>query len=190
MDYRHAVAADARAVADLFAANRHDALTPRERAEQGFVQGGLDVDAVRSMAEDGSLLVADDDGRVAGLLGLAAPEKISSPPPPVRALLDARDSLRWRGRPLSSVPFLLYGPVVVAAGYRGRGVARGLFDAALRAASGRAEVLVAFIELTNQASWRVHVDGFGMTPLGEFTLGDRAYGVVASPVRPTTPPTA
>ncbi|WP_308036502.1 hypothetical protein [Streptomyces sennicomposti] len=69
-------------------------------------------------------------------------------------------------------------------------MARGLFDAALRAASGRAEVLVAFIELTNQASWRVHVDGFGMTPLGEFTLGDRAYGVVASPVRPTTPPTA
>ncbi|MEV7131140.1 GNAT family N-acetyltransferase [Streptomyces sp. NPDC093260] len=190
MDFRHAVAADARAATDLFAANHHDALTPQERAEQGFVQGGLDIDAVRSMAEEGSLLVADDGGRLAGLLGLAAPEKIPSPPPPVRALLDAQDSLEWRGRPLGSVPFLLYGPVVVAAGCRGRGVARGLFEAAHRAASGRAEVMVAFIELTNQTSWRVHVDGFGMIPLGEFTLGDRAYGVVGAPVRPATSPAA
>ncbi|MFF5404156.1 GNAT family N-acetyltransferase [Streptomyces misionensis] len=187
MDYRRAVAADAPAMAELFAAHHHDALTERERETQGFVQGDLDADALRSMAEDGSLLVADDGGRVAGLLGLASPENLPSPPPPIRALLAAQDSLEWRGRPLRSTPFLLYGPVVVATDYRGQGVARGLFDVALQAASGRADVMVAFIELANRTSWKVHVDGFGMTPLGEFTIGDRAYGVVGASTRPTAP---
>ena len=185
MDYRYATAADALAMAELFAANHYDALTEQERAEQGFVQGGIDADTLRSMAEQGSLLVADDDGRLAGLLGLASPENMPSPPPPAKALLDAQDSLRWQGRPLRATPWLFYGPVVVAAAYRGRGVARGLFTAALQAASGRADVMVAFIELANQASWRVHVDGFGMTTLGEFTIGDRAYGVVGASTRPS-----
>ncbi|MEU8789598.1 GNAT family N-acetyltransferase [Streptomyces sp. NPDC048643] len=184
MDYRYAATADAPAMAELFAANHHDALTEQERAQQGFVQGGLDADTLRSMAEDRSFLVADDDGRLAGLLGLVSPESMTGPPPPAKAVLDAQDSLRWQGQPLRATPWLFYGPVVVAAAYRGKGVARGLYTAALRAAAGRADVMVAFIELANRTSWRVHVDGFGMTPMGEFTIGDRAYGVVGASTRP------
>lgn len=183
MDFRHATAADAPAMAGLFAADHHGALTERERAEQGFVQGGLGVDGLRSTAEEGSLLVATDDGRLAGLLGLAAPDSVPGLPPPVQAVLDAQDALRWDGRPLRATPWLLHGPVVVAAAHRGRGVARGLFDAALQAASGRAAAMVAFIERDDQASWKVHVDGFGMTPLAEFSIGDRAYVVVGASTR-------
>ncbi|MFH8339996.1 GNAT family N-acetyltransferase [Streptomyces sp. AM6-12] len=152
MDYRRAVVADAPAMAELFAANHYDALTERQRAEQGFVQGALDTDALRSMAEDGSLLVAYDDGHLAGLLGLASPADIPSPPPPVRALLAAQDTPSWQGRPFRTVPFLLYGPVVVAPAYRGRGVARALFTTALQVGAAQAELLLAFIELSNQAS--------------------------------------
>ncbi|MFJ3650507.1 GNAT family N-acetyltransferase [Streptomyces murinus] len=188
MDYRHAVATDAPAMAELFAANQYDALTERERAEQGFVQGSFDTESLRSMAEHGTLLVATDDGHLAGLLGLASPADIPTPPPPLQALLAAQDSLEWQGCSLRSTPFLLYGPVVVAAAYRGRGVARGLFTAALRSAAGRADLLIAFIELSNQTSWRVHVDGFGMTPLGDFTIGSRTYGVVGAPIHPETGP--
>lgn len=36
--------------------------------------------------------------------------------------------------------------------------------------------MVAFIEMANRASWTVHVDGLGMTPLGEFDVDGRAYG--------------
>ncbi|MEU6463418.1 GNAT family N-acetyltransferase [Streptomyces sp. NPDC046976] len=188
MDYRHAVATDAPAMAELFEANHYDALTERQRAEQGFVQGAFDTDSLRSMAEHGTLLVADDDGHLAGLLGLASPADLPTPPPPIQALLAAQDSLEWQGRSLRSTPFLLYGPVVVAAAYRGRGVARGLFTAALRSAAGRADLLIAFIELSNQTSWRVHVNGFGMTPLGEFTIGSRTYGVVGASTHPETSP--
>ncbi|MFF2123828.1 GNAT family N-acetyltransferase [Streptomyces olivochromogenes] len=188
MDYRYATVADAPAMAELFAANDYDSLTEQERADQGFVQGALGVGTLRSMADGGSLLVADDAGRLAGLLGLASPGSMPSPPPPVQMLLSAQDSLQWQGHSLSSTRWLLYGPVVVAAAYRGKGVARGLFTTAIQAASERADLVVAFIELANQTSWKVHVDGFGMTPLGKFVIGDRAYGVVGTSAKQSAEP--
>ncbi|MDV5145449.1 GNAT family N-acetyltransferase [Streptomyces sp. SBC-4] len=183
MKYRYATQADVPAMAGMFAANHHDALTEEQRADQGFVQGGLDSTALSGMAREGSLLVADDDGRVAGLLALSAPESMPAPPPPVRALIEAQDTLSWHGRPLSASRWLLYGPVVVDTAYRGRGVARGLFTMAIGEASGRADAVVAFIETANRPSWRVHVDGFGMSPLGEFVASGRTYGVVAAAPR-------
>ncbi|WP_371538081.1 GNAT family N-acetyltransferase [Streptomyces sp. NBC_01023] len=200
MQYRYATEADVPAMAKLFAANRRDALTEQQRSEQGFVQGNFDDAALRAMVRGGSLLVADDAGVaeepgdaedpgdagcVVGLLALSSPEQVPSPPPPVRALLDAQDSLRWQGQPLSASRWLLYGPVVVDAAFRGRGVARGLFDLAVEVARGRADAVVAFIEAENQPSRRVHVDGFGMCPLGDFVAGGRTYSAVAAPARVT-----
>ncbi|MGW6859875.1 GNAT family N-acetyltransferase [Streptomyces xanthophaeus] len=181
MEYRYAAESDAAAMAALFAANHRDALTEGQRAQQGFVQGVFGVAELRGMVAAGQLLVADDAGRLAGLLALSVPQDVPSPPPPLRALLDAQGSLQWRGRPLSEVRWLLYGPVVVDAAYRGRGVARGLFALALREAAGRADAVVAFIESGNEPSWRVHVDGFGMSPLGEYAAGGRTYSAVAAP---------
>ena len=188
MQYRYATRADAPAMAELFAASHHDALTERQRADQGFVQGSFDAAVLAAMAADGSLLLADDGGRVAGLLALSAPLSLPSAPPPVLALLDAQDTLRWQGRPLSAARWLLYGPVVVNAADRGRGVARGLFTMAVRAATGRADAVVAFIESGNQSSWRVHVDGFGMRPLGQVVADTRSYHVVAAPIPPPLSP--
>ncbi|GAA3195657.1 MULTISPECIES: GNAT family N-acetyltransferase [Streptomyces] len=187
MQYRHATEADAPAMAALFAANHHDALTPEHRAGQGFVQGSLDERGLRAMAGRGELLLADDDGQVAGLLALSAPDGLPAPPPPVRALLAAQDTLRWQGRPLRAVRWLLYGPLVVDASHRGQGVARRLFTLACGAADGRADALVAFIEAANRPSWRVHVDGFGMTPLGDVAVGERVYHVVAVAPRTAAP---
>ena len=184
MQFRYATEADAPAMAALFAASHHDALSERQRAEQGFVQGDFDTQALRVMAAGRSLLLADDDGRVAGLLALSAPGELPAPPPPLRALLRAQDALDWQGRPLSAVRWLLYGPVVVDAADRGRGIARSLFTMAVEAATGRAEALVAFIETSNQQSRRVHVDGFGMRPLGEVTANGRSYTIVAAPLQP------
>ncbi|MFD3680399.1 hypothetical protein [Streptomyces sp. NPDC058613] len=48
------------------------------------------------------------------------------------------------------------------------------------AAQARAEAVVAFIEAGNAPSWRVHVDGFGMTPLGDYEAGGRTYSAVAA----------
>ncbi|MFD0060637.1 GNAT family N-acetyltransferase [Streptomyces sp. NPDC056690] len=183
MMYRWATEVDAPAMAALFAANLRDSLTERQRGEQGFVQGVFDAATLRAMAAAGSLLVADDDGQVAGLLALSGPDELPAPPPPVVGLLAAQDTLRWEGRPLNEVRWLLYGPVVVDAAHRGRGVARGLFTMAVEAAAARADAVVAFIESTNRPSWRVHVDGFGMRPLGEYVVDGRTYSAVAAPVR-------
>ncbi|MFF4577518.1 GNAT family N-acetyltransferase [Streptomyces sp. NPDC001389] len=182
MRYRYATEADAPALALLFAANHHDALTEEQRAAQGFVQGSFDAATLRDMAAAGELLVADDgQGRIAGLLALSVAADMADPPAAVTGLLRAQAGLVWRGRPLGEMPWLLYGPVVVDAGFRGHGVARGLFARAVEASAGRAEALVAFIEAGNAPSWRVHVDAFGMTPLGEYTVSGRTYHAVATP---------
>ncbi|MFD6969241.1 GNAT family N-acetyltransferase [Streptomyces sp. NPDC059979] len=181
MEYRYATEADAPALAELFAANHHDALTERQRAEQGYVQGRFDAGVLRAMAGARELLVADDGGRIAGLLALSAPTAVADPSPPVAGLLQAQDDLEWEGRPLAEVRWMLYGPVVVDAAYRGRGVARALFTMALAAASERADAVVAFIEAGNVPSWKVHVDGFGMIPLGDYVADGRTYSAVAAP---------
>ncbi|MHA6760276.1 GNAT family N-acetyltransferase [Streptacidiphilus sp. PAMC 29251] len=185
MEYRYATEADAPAMAQLFAAAHHDSLTPQQRADQGFVQGNLDEAALRGMAGNRSLLLADQDGQLAGFLALSAPADLAAASAPIRALLQAQDSLTWHGRPLSETRWLMYGPVLVDPAQRGRGVARGLFTMAVEAASGRADALVAFIEAGNKPSWTVHVDGFGMTPLGEIAAADRGYHVVAAAVPPS-----
>ncbi|MEV7725662.1 GNAT family N-acetyltransferase [Streptomyces sp. NPDC087917] len=187
MRYRYANEADVPALAALFAANHRDALTEEQRAAHGFVQGGFGEAALRDMTRAGELLVADADGdagpgRVAGLLALSVARDMGDPPPPVLGLLRAQDVLLWRGRPLGGVPWLLYGPVVVDGAFRGHGVARGLFARAVEEAAGRAELLVAFIEDGNLPSWRVHVEAFGMLPLGTYEVAGRTYTAVADGV--------
>jgi len=183
MEYRYAVESDAAGMAALFAANHTDVLSARAGHE--FVQGSPGEDTLRAMAGAGALLVADDSGQVAGLLMLADPQGVPSPPPPVAGILDRQETLLWDERPLSTLRWLLYGPVIVDAAHRGRGVARTLFGKALEAARDRhAEVVVAFIEAGNRHSWHAHVGGFGMRPLGDFTVDGRTYDVVATGARP------
>ncbi|QES56367.1 GNAT family N-acetyltransferase [Streptomyces venezuelae] len=181
MEYRYAAEADAPAMAELFAADHHDALTERRRAEHGSVRGRFDAGVLGRMAGARELLVADDGGRIVGLLALSAPAALADASPPVTGLLRAQEVLEWEGRPLAESRWLLYGPVVVGAAYRGRGVARALFTMALAAASERAEAVVALIEAGDAPSWKVHVDGFGMVPLGDFRADGRTYAVVAAP---------
>ncbi len=188
MDFRYAQECDAAAMAALFAAHHADAVPEEQRAEQGFVQGSLDEDTLRAMASAGALLVAADGGHVTGVLALSDPQGLPSPPPPVAGLLERQESLLWDGRPLSSVRWLLYGPVVVDADNRGQGVARALYGEALDVARERhAEAVVAFVEAGNRPSWHVHVDGFGMRLLGDFTMDGRTYHVLAAGARPTGP---
>ncbi|MBL0804728.1 hypothetical protein G6539_32675, partial [Streptomyces albidoflavus] len=67
-------------------ANRHDALTERQRVEQRFVQGSFGEAALRAMAGAGNALVPEDAGALAGLVCLAASGDVPDPPPPVAAL--------------------------------------------------------------------------------------------------------
>jgi GNAT superfamily N-acetyltransferase len=180
MDFRYASEDDAAAMAELFAANHHDVLSEQQRIDQGFVQGRLDTDAMRSLAASRNMLLADDKGQIAGLLGLSPPGIMPSPPPPVRVLLDTQELLSWQGNSLSETRWLLYGPVVVDAAYRGRGVARGLFNMAIKEAARRADVMVTFIETSNLHSLHVHIEGFGMRPLTEFVADGRNYNVLAT----------
>jgi GNAT superfamily N-acetyltransferase len=182
MKFRYASEDDATALAELFAANHRDVLSEQQRADHGFVQGGLDADAMRSLAASRNMLLAEDEGQIAGFVGLSPPEAMPTPPPPVQVLIDIQKLLSWRGNSLSETRWLLYGPVVVDAAYRGRGVARGLFNMATEEAAREADVMVTFIEISNRHSLRVHMEGFGMALLAEFVADGRTYNAVATSI--------
>lgn len=65
-------AEDAAWVQPLYAANSRDALTPEQRAEHGFVQGRMSAQALRARLDGPGSVVAEVDGRPAGVL-LASP---------------------------------------------------------------------------------------------------------------------
>lgn len=61
-------AEDAAWVQPLYAANSRDALTPEQRAEHGFVQGRMSAQALRARLDGPGSVVAEVDGRPAGVL--------------------------------------------------------------------------------------------------------------------------
>jgi hypothetical protein len=87
--------------------------------------------------------------------------------PVIRAMLAA-----YAGKPGAYI----YGPIVVAGGERGRGVAQRLFESLRFRLPGREGIL--FIRADNSASLRAH-EKMGVVPRGAFRHNDHDYIVLS-----------
>jgi predicted GNAT superfamily acetyltransferase len=76
----------------------------------------------------------------------------------------------------------VYGPVCVAARWRGRGVLRGMYHALRCEIAGDFDAGVLFVAKDNPHSLHVHADGLGMTLVGDFAFDRRSYWILAFPV--------
>lgn len=170
---RPATAADIDWVTELYAANQRDALTPQQRAEQGFVQGRMDADTLeRRLGSDTPSLVAEVDGRPAGVL-LTSPVGAFRQGPPGLTVETAQEA--------GITDAFLCGPALVTPEARGHGVLRALSDEVFAWAAGRYAHGVAFVEDENHVSRQVH-ERLGWRPVGTFTWQDRGYTVLAHDV--------
>jgi hypothetical protein len=88
------------------------------------------------------------------------------------------DSLERR---LDAQRTFVYGPVCVDRGQRGRGVLRAMFDTLRREIAGDYDAGVLFIAKPNQRSLDAHVQGLGMTVVGEYEFDQNAYWILAFP---------
>ena len=175
--------ADVDATASLYQANARDALSAQQRAQNGFVQGRLGPEALHRAVGDKHAFVAEIDGQLAGATLIhpvdrfaagPAAEPSSKPQHPAAATVAAAQQAEVE-QPV------LYGPSVVAAEFRRRGVLQALTQAVFTAAAQSGyRTVVAFMEKENQASVKAHAQ-LGWQPIGGFTFDGREYDVVTHP---------
>ncbi|TWH20847.1 GNAT family N-acetyltransferase [Prauserella rugosa] len=168
MSVRVAATEDRPAILSLLRSSHEDAVAEQDRGEQGFVEGDWDESALAELSGGpGIFLAEDDDTVVAAVLTVDGgdPERFTGP---ARRALAMTKSLEG--------PVLLYGPVVVDPGFRGRGIIRTLLSGMALMLGDRYPTAALFVDNTNERALQVH-RGLGMRKHGRFTLDDRSYTV-------------
>jgi len=143
------------------------ALQERNLQERGgTLSARLPRMQLESMLRDLPLIVARRGGEIVGYL-LAASKPTVSAIPVIRSMLAAYGG---------AADAYIYGPIVVDATERGRGVAKFLFEALKARLPDREGIL--FIRADNAPSLRAH-EKLGVTPRGRFTHNGIPYVVLS-----------
>jgi GNAT superfamily N-acetyltransferase len=175
--YRLAEVADAPAIAELANQYTYQQLSAAAQAG-GFLTGQFTAPALAAM-------LASVPGQVAWqgpeLVGFVVNSRLPAEryPPLVQHICALLPTLLYHGRPLAEYDWFFYGPVLVQAAYRGRGLLRQLFEANRRTLAGRYEVGVAFIAAQNAASLHVHTQKLGLEVVGALDFEGASYVVLA-----------
>jgi GNAT superfamily N-acetyltransferase len=182
MNYRRAGSADWSAILALQEANLFDNLGEEERT-QGFLLVRFRPDEFSTMNGGGAVVVAEHAQAIAGY-ACASTQDFNAAVPVIAAMMAAFPRVSFLGRPLQSPGTVIYGPVCVDRPYRGKGVFRGLIATLKQELRGRYDVAAAFIAKSNSRSLAAHVDGLGMTIVGDFEFDDRSLWIVAFGIPP------
>lgn len=181
MEFRRAKDVDIPAILDMQAANFIGNLKDAERRD-GFLSVKFTRRQFEEMASHVGVIIAAAEGGLAGYLCASSCEFNRSFPLLV-AMMRQFDAIDYRGRSLAASRVFIYGPVCIDRSYRGQGLLRGLYDTLLQEVVGRYDIGVAFVAGDNPHSLRAHVDGLGMTHVGEFTFSGKQYHILAFAVR-------
>ncbi|GAB3587705.1 GNAT family N-acetyltransferase [Calidifontibacter terrae] len=156
-------------IIDLIDRNRAENLSEHQRAD-GFVQGEWTVEGLRKIVRGTGMYIAEVEGTRAGVA--------LSTPPGAATRGPAGRTNELAAQHFGDSSYFLYGPVVVDADFRGRGVLRHLVDRLLGEAADRYRVAVAFVEEANTNSLTVH-QHLGWHPFETFEFADRRFVALA-----------
>ncbi|MGB8404434.1 MAG: GNAT family N-acetyltransferase [Mycobacterium sp.] len=171
---RRSGSADIGAIMALMGRSRGDALSPAQRAEQGFVQGSMNAEMLTRFQQGTGVFLAEEDIRLAGFAMTSRADTAPGGPPKLAADA-AKRALGEQQR------MFMYGPAAVAPEFQGRGVLTTLLTYLSRELRDRFDVGVAFVEDANQKSLAVHRH-YGMTEVPGFRYQDRDYHVLVFPL--------
>jgi len=151
---------------------------PASERAQGFLSAQFTPQQIARIAEDLGTMVALLDDQVAGFV-CAFRKEFETGSPVIAKMLESYERVTFEERPLAAFNSYVYGPVCIAREFRGRGILRGLYEAQRRDLSGQFELGVAFVSRSNPHSLKAHVQGLGMTDVGEFDCGGNRYVTLA-----------
>jgi hypothetical protein len=177
IEYRRAKPAEYGDILRLQSTNYIANLSEEER-KTGFLSAEFTPEQTAQIAEDLGTIVAVIDDQMAGFV-CAFRNEFETGSPVIAQMLASYDRMTFEGRLLSSFNSYIYGPVCIARKFRGRGLLRGLFEAQKKNLAGPFEIGVAFVSRSNPHSLQAHVDGLGMSEVGDFECGNDVYVVLA-----------
>ncbi|OIR11475.1 hypothetical protein GALL_69680 [mine drainage metagenome] len=177
LEIRRAAEADFPGICALAGSYYRENPAPADR-RQGFLSARFSLQQIADMANGLGIVIASDAGQVAGF-ACASRCDWTGQPAIVRHLVDHLSRYRFHGRPIDRDKVFVYGPVCIDADYRGRGILRNMYQYLQRGMEGRYSAGVAFVADDNEASLRAHIDGLGMSKIGEFEYRGRIYQALA-----------
>jgi len=163
-------------------ANLFDNLTPEQR-RAGFLSARFSAAQFAEMNREEAVVVAEDHGGIIGYAGSAGVD-FSRQFPILGAMIATFGRLTYLGTTLIDARVCIYGSVCVDRPSRGRGVLRGLIAELKAELAGPFDVAAAFISKANSRSLAAHVDGLGMTVLGDYVFEAGRNWIVAFGIGP------
>ncbi|MFI8418074.1 N-acetyltransferase family protein [Serratia sp. NPDC078593] len=174
---RQATSHDYPAILALQAKNTPENLNAQQR-QQGFIVSEMNEAQVAKLNDELGILIAEQDGRLAGFVCLARPN-MQPRPPVVDAMLSELANHYFADTLITKQRLFLYGPVCLASDWRGKGVLKRLFNAVKTRTRDQFDIGILFINQSNPHSLAAHVKGLGMTILGEFSSQGEHYQLLA-----------
>lgn len=151
---------------------------PTEQHKDGFLSARFAAEQFAQMNREAAVAVAENHGRIVGY-ACSAGVDFSRQFPILAAMIATFRRLTYLGTTLIDARVCIYGPVCVDRAWRERGVLRGLIARIKAELAGQFDVAAAFISKANSRSLAVHVDGLGMTLLGDYVFEAGRYWIVA-----------
>lgn len=179
MVIRQAQRSDYPQILQIQSANIPEHLTPEQR-QQGFIVSQMDNTQLETINNELGIIVACDESRITGFVCLNRSDHRPRPGI-VDVMLTELPRARLNGHLLSDLRIFLYGPVCIDQMYRGKGLLRQLFHAALLQTKDQFDAGVAFINDSNPHSLNAHVKGLGMQDVLIFCYQGECYHLLAFP---------
>lgn len=174
--FRRAAAADYPDILALHRKNLLSNLSPLEQ-QDGFLSIDISDPVLAAINEDLAVVVAVHEKSVIGYV-CGKTQEYSQQIPLLRYMMSLYQETLFQGQPLSNYHSFLYGPVCVAAAYRGTGILQGLFQALLAQVATRFNAGVAFVAKDNPRSLRAHTQKLGIELLRDFEFNGKSYVIL------------
>lgn len=136
-------------------ANLPEAITDKEKQDQGFVTVRHTKQLLKSMNDQAAHSIAKADGQVIGY-ALAMTRSFREEIPILIPMFDMIDSLSFQGKSLANIHYLIMGQVCIAKQYRGQGVFQGLYEGLQRQHAKSFPLIITEVDQENKRSLRAH----------------------------------
>ncbi|KAA3639724.1 MAG: GNAT family N-acetyltransferase [Bacteroidetes bacterium] len=136
-------------------ANLSEAISEKEKQDQGFVTVRHTKQLLEDMNEQAAHSIAKVDRQVIGY-ALAMTKSFREKIPILIPMFDMIDSLSFKGKSLANMDYLIMGQVCIAKQYRGQGVFLGLYEGLQRQHAQQFPLIITEVDDENKRSLRAH----------------------------------